>query len=148
MKNTDNKQGKLSADQRQEKICEVLETRGKIAVAELAEMFQVTMQTIRRDLKELNTQNRLSKSHGKAVKNESLFEPMFHSRLERNVDQKNAIGAAAVGLISDNDTIVCDATTTVYSFLCQIENRKNIAIFINSLIAARILHDKFLTGSL
>ena len=139
---------KLGADERREKICEVLEERGKVSVAALAEMFGVTMQTIRRDLKELNLQNRLAKSHGKALKVESLFEPMFHSRLERNIDEKCIIGRAACALVGDNDTIACDPTTTVYVFLRTLENRRNISVFINSFAAAKELQDKFLAGIL
>lgn len=141
-------QRKLGADERREKICEVLEERGRVSVAELAEMFGVTMQTIRRDLKELNLRNRLAKSHGKALKVESLFEPMFHARLERNIDQKRLIGEAACTLAADNDTIACDPTTTVYVFLRSLENRRNLSVFINSFVAARELQDKFLAGTL
>ena len=141
-------QRKLGADERREKICEVLEERGRVSVAELAEMFGVTMQTIRRDLKDLNLRNRLAKSHGKALKVESLFEPMFHARLERNIDQKRLIGEAACTLAADNDTIACDPTTTVYVFLRSLENRRNLSVFINSFVAARELQDKFLAGTL
>lgn len=134
--------------ERQKKIYDLLNTRGRISVADLAKMLNVTSQTIRRDLKILDEKNKLYMAHGQAIKNESLFEPIFQSRLERHIEEKNIIGFEATKLIKDNDTIACDATTTVYSFIHNLNNKTNLSVFINSFNSAKEIHDKFLNNSI
>ena len=79
---------KLTSEERQENICKHIDERGKISVAELAEIFAVSMQTIRRDLGILKSENKLDKVHGKAIKYTSLYEPMFNERLKKTTLRK------------------------------------------------------------
>ena len=139
---------KLTSEQRRESICKHIKERGKISVAELAEIFAVSMQTIRRDLGILKSENKLNKVHGKAIKYTSLYEPMFNERLKKNHLEKEAIGELAAGIVQDNDTFICDSTTSVYTFLKELNNVKNITVALNSFTSVQALQEKFLFGTL
>ncbi len=135
-------------NQRKEIICELLEEHEELSVADLAKQLQVTMQTIRRDLKELDRQNKLVKRHGKVLKNSLLYEPSFQERLNINLQEKAHIGHYAAGLISDNNTIFCDPTTTVYCFLQKLTGIKNLFISINSFVSMQTVQQKIRRGDI
>lgn len=101
----------MLAIERQREILNVLAQRGSARVAELAEMFNVTEETIRRDLDKLEEEGRVVRSHGGAVLAESRETP-YWQREYVNVAEKEAIAREATLLLEPNDTILLDASST------------------------------------
>ena len=101
------------AEQRQATILEGLEKAGAVTVAELAERFAVTGETIRRDLAKLADRGRLVRTHGGAVRVDgSEAESPFAVRRAARGDEKRAIGRFAAASIRAGDVIAIDASTT------------------------------------
>ncbi|MCL6443503.1 MAG: DeoR/GlpR family DNA-binding transcription regulator, partial [Alicyclobacillus sp.] len=104
----------LVAD-RHRKIVELVRQEGSIRVAELSRLFQVTEETIRRDLDRLESEGKVIRTHGGAVATEErpLEVPIEQREISR-IEQKRAIAAKAVQFVEEGDTISLDASTTAW----------------------------------
>jgi len=99
-------------EERQAKILELLTEKGKVIVKELAEMFNVTEDSIRKDLAALEAEGQLKRTYGGAVPlKEKLQITEAQKRRISDVEAKRKIAAAAVKIISPNDLIFLDAST-------------------------------------
>jgi len=98
------------ADRRLELIMSVLTTRGECRTRQLAEQFQLSEMTVRRDLQELEARGLLRRVHGGAV---LLNRDVDYSvRLKHDQAQKQVIGFAATRLLKSGQTVYLDAGTT------------------------------------
>jgi DeoR/GlpR family transcriptional regulator of sugar metabolism len=108
----------MLALERQQQILTLLEERGTVRTIDLAEEFQVTDETIRRDLQNLAENGQLARIHGGAS---SLSgRPTLQSFTERssiNVEKKRIIAQAAVQLIQPGRTYAFDSSTTVFELI-------------------------------
>lgn len=108
----------MLAPERQQQILTLLEERGTVRTIDLAEEFQVTDETIRRDLQILSDSGQLTRIHGGAS---SLSgRPKLQSFTERrsiNVDKKRAIALAALEYIQPGRTYAFDSSTTVFELV-------------------------------
>lgn len=101
--------------ERHREIVTVVDQRGSMRVTELADLFQVTEETIRRDLEKLEAQGKLLRSHGGAVSEKNMErETPFTEREIAHVTEKSAIAKEAVKRVEENDTIMLDASTTAW----------------------------------
>ena len=79
----------MLAIERRNAISEILSSRGKVIVSELAKEFSVTEETIRRDLDRLEKDGVATKTYGGAVAgNSSSTDIPYRVRLGVNVDKK------------------------------------------------------------
>jgi len=99
---------------RLDKIVQYLRENKVATIKELAELFNVTTMTIRRDFKELSEDNVVKLIPGGAIFNQQEENDVyFFSREEtRNKEEKSRIGEAAATLVQPNDTIVIDTGST------------------------------------
>jgi DeoR/GlpR family transcriptional regulator of sugar metabolism len=101
--------------ERHEKIIDLVNEKGSIRVSELSKVFNVTEETIRRDLEKLESEGKLQRSHGGAVSiKENEIEAPYFEREVRNVKEKLAVAEEAVKYVSVNDRIILDASTTAW----------------------------------
>ena len=99
-------------EERQAKILEMLEANGKVLVKELAEIFEVTEDSIRKDLGTLEADGKLRRTYGGAVPiQESLKMTEANKRRISDVEAKRKIATAAVKMISPQDYIFLDNST-------------------------------------
>lgn len=91
-------------------IMSALSARGECRTSQLAEQFQLSEMTIRRDLKELEAQGLLRRVHGGAVL--VNHDVGYSLRLEFGQRQKQLIGRAAARLLKSGQTLYLDAGTT------------------------------------
>ena len=99
-------------EERQAKILEMLEQNGKVLVKELAEIFGVTEDSIRKDLGALEMEGQLKRTYGGAVAiQEKLRVAEANRRRISEVEAKRKIAAAAVKLITPSDLIFLDTST-------------------------------------
>lgn len=127
-------------EERKNAILQGLERTGKVKVIDFAEKFQVSPETIRRDLVLLEEKGFLKRVYGGAVKKSyQAGEPPFMQRTTVNQEAKMIIGKAAANLIEDGDTIVIDVGTTMLELAKSIENKEGITIITNSLPVSSVL---------
>lgn len=129
----------MFSQERHQKIAEMLKKKSSIKVCELAEIFNVSESTIRRDLKQMEYNGLLSRTHGGAVGfSVTTFEPSFREKEDEMHDEKMLIGIKAASIIEDGDTIIIDSGTTTLEIAKNI-TAKNITVITNSIdIAAAI----------
>ncbi|EPX86021.1 DeoR/GlpR family DNA-binding transcription regulator [Salipiger mucosus] len=128
--------------ERQSKILEHLGRDGKVQTHRLAELFEVSRETIRRDLLELDQKGSLVRVHGGAVQSEReiLPEPAFSDRLVAHAEVKRAIGRTAAALIEPGATLHIDAGTTTRAFARElIQQHDDLRIITNSIEIAQML---------
>lgn len=118
---------------RQKEMIEMLSREGMITTAEAAQHFGVSIETIRRDLDQLEKQGILKKTYGGAeLKIQPHVWPApLKKRMESFRDSKAAIAARAATYIPDNCTVALDAGTTNLE-LCPFLNEKKNLIIISS----------------
>jgi DeoR family transcriptional regulator, fructose operon transcriptional repressor len=126
---------KLFIEERLSKIMEVLSKQKKVEVDQLTERFNVSGTTIRSDLRELQKQNLVRRTHGGAILKElgihSFTDPMYADRIERNLEQKISIGKVAAAMISDDDFVLIDDGSTTLQVVRAL-NPKTKATFLTN----------------
>ena len=128
--------------ERREKIIENLEQNGSITVEALAQKLEVTPTTIRRDLKYLEDNDRITRTFGGAVVKEGLVEEIAVAKKASAYQaEKKRIAREAEKLVEDGQTIVLDAgTTNMELALLLARGTKQISVVTDDiLIAARLL---------
>ena len=89
---------KMLKAERQDKILEILSLENKIIASELSVRLEVSEDTIRRDIKELDQRGLLKKVHSGAVKNGPLKED-FDARIDLNLEEKIRLAKKGAELI-------------------------------------------------
>ncbi|VDC20179.1 DeoR/GlpR family DNA-binding transcription regulator [Pseudogemmobacter humi] len=127
--------------ERQAKILGLLTARQKVSTSQLALEFDVSRETIRRDLLEMEERALLTRVHGGAMLSDHVIEPepAFEKRRGHNAEQKSAIGRMALTLIPEGSTCFIDTGTTTIAFARELMARGNIRVITNSLEIARIM---------
>jgi DeoR family fructose operon transcriptional repressor len=103
------------AAERQQAMTQLVRERGRISVVELAERYDVTTETVRRDLSILEDRHLIRRVHGGAVPADALtlIEMGLPDRDVSRIEQKQRIAAAAVDLLPRADsTVLIDAGST------------------------------------
>jgi len=120
--------------ERLEIIKEIVLKEKKVYVSKLSEKFNVTEETIRRDLEKLELQGIVTRSYGGAILNsEKTNEDIpFYKRSKTNIESKQYIAMKAVEFIKEGSTIVADCSSTVLETLKLIKDRKDVTIITNS----------------
>ncbi|WP_328299163.1 DeoR/GlpR family DNA-binding transcription regulator [Streptomyces sp. NBC_00435] len=104
----------MYAPERQQEILRLAHEAGRVDVLSLAEQFQVTAETVRRDLKALDRAGLVRRVHGGAIPAGRLdFEPDLTEREATAADEKDRIAAAALAELPDGGSAVLDAGSTV-----------------------------------
>jgi DeoR/GlpR family transcriptional regulator of sugar metabolism len=126
----------LFVQERWERIHEVLEQDGRATVEELADRFNVSRSTIRRDLLEMHRLNLLVRTRGGAVKPVPVaFDRPLSVSETLNLAAKAKIGQLAASLIADGETVMVDAGSTTLQVVKHLE-AVNITLVTNSFDAA------------
>lgn len=103
----------MYATERQQEILSKSRLDGRVEVRELAELLDVTPETVRRDLTALERRGLLHRVHGGAIPVERLgFEPAVAERESVMSAQKERIARAALDELPDGGAIILDAGTT------------------------------------
>ncbi|MCO0597518.1 DeoR/GlpR family DNA-binding transcription regulator [Peribacillus butanolivorans] len=128
--------------ERQRKIVELVNERLSIRVSELSDVFNVTEETIRRDLERLEKEELLRRSHGGAVSIEkNNMETPYTEREILNSTEKKVIALEGVKLINPGDQIVLDASTTAWFMAKELEDMP-LTVITNSIKVAIELSKK------
>ena len=133
----------MLAIERRNAIIARLNMDGKVIVTDLAQEFDVTEETIRRDLEKLDKEGIAKKTYGGAVANQSLNVDLPSSvRKRANVELKQRIAEKISGMINDGDYVMLDASSTAMYVVKCIKQKKNITLITNSVEILVDLADK------
>jgi DeoR/GlpR family transcriptional regulator of sugar metabolism len=97
--------------ERRERILETLRTQGKVLVAELADSMQVSIDTIRRDLKQLATEGLVRRVHGGALAAAPFPQPVAE-RSAQDSNVKRELGQRAAAMIQPKNLVLFDGGST------------------------------------
>ena len=97
---------------RQHEILSIARQAGKVTVEELAERFEVTPQTIRKDLNDLCEQRLLTRTHGGALLSSGVENVAYEARRQLAAAEKQLIGQRAAQLIPNNSSLFVNIGTT------------------------------------
>ena len=124
----------MFAQERQQKITELLERRRKIGVYDLQRELGVSPATLRRDLSHLQRIGKLVRTHG-GVLHASFRtgEPAFERKIRAAAAAKAKIAVAAARLVPPNATLFIDAGTSTLELGRILLGRDDLTLFTNSL---------------
>jgi DeoR family transcriptional regulator, fructose operon transcriptional repressor len=99
--------------QRRHAILAAVRAEDAASAEALARQFDVSVETIRRDLRALHSDGLLERVYGGATRPSGRSsEGTFSARSVRNIERKRAVAALAASLIEPDDTVVIDVGTT------------------------------------
>lgn len=112
----------MFANQRQDEIYNLIKEKGNVTVDELVKKFDVSIETIRRDLIFLEKANSIRRVHGGAISIQAgRKQEKFKKRLDENRPEKRELAQTAINLIEEGDFISIDAGTTSIELVDEIK---------------------------
>ncbi|WP_297774214.1 DeoR/GlpR family DNA-binding transcription regulator [uncultured Roseovarius sp.] len=129
----------MSQTFRQPDILEIARAEGKVTVEGLAERFDVTVQTIRRDLTELANAGKLERVHGGAILPSGVSNILYEERRRLNEPAKQAIARACAAAIPDDASLFLDIGTTTEAVARELMDHRNLMVVTNNMNVAQIL---------
>jgi len=130
------------AEERQQAIADLLSLRGRLSVTELAAEYDVTTETVRRDLSLLERAGVVRRVHGGAVPAEALtvLEARVDDRDRARAVEKERIAKAALDLLPrTGGSVLLDAGTTTARLAAMLPRDLSLTVITNAVpIAARL----------
>ncbi len=125
---------------RQQDILTAARNDGRVGVDSLAQTFDVTPQTIRRDLNDLCQRGLLSRVHGGAMPANSVSNVDYEERRNLASAEKRAIGAAAATLIPENSSVMVNIGTTTEQVARALTGHTGLVVITNNINVVNILN--------
>ena len=126
--------------QRQNEILALARSQGRVGVEELAARFEVTPQTIRKDLNDLCERRLLSRIHGGAVLASGVENIAYEARRFIAQAEKQAIGAAAARLVPNNASLFINIGTTTEEVARALAQHEDLLVITNNINVATLLY--------
>lgn len=119
---------------RLEEMQQYIHDMGKVSVSELSKRWEITEETVRRDLDKMELAGMLTRIHGGAIWNESIRNEgvYFYQRQRRNFAAKRKLALRASPLIKESEVIFADASSTVLEALRLVKDEPNLIVVTNS----------------
>lgn len=130
-------------NKRQNEIVRYLSEVKFAKIEQLAEVFHVSIETIRRDLLELEKDSSIKRIRGGAVYNNLRAQEIEYERkMEKNQMEKHAIAKLASEYINDGDAIaISNGTTSLALAKCLADQKKQLTVITNSPDVASVLNE-------
>jgi DeoR/GlpR family transcriptional regulator of sugar metabolism len=127
--------------ERRQRLLATLKEQPGIRIPELSKILEVSEGTVRNDLNALSDQGQLTRVRGGAQVNDESNDQnaAFTARAGINTDKKECIARHAAELIVDGDSILLDASSTVYHLAYYLHDRRNLRIITNGIEVGRVL---------
>ncbi|URQ60744.1 DeoR/GlpR family DNA-binding transcription regulator [Pantoea alhagi] len=130
----------LTGNPRHDRLLTLIAERGYMNIDELAQLLDVSTQTVRRDIRKLSDQGLITRHHGGAGRASSVVNTAFEQREVSLTQEKRAIAEAIADYIPDGSTIFITIGTTVEHVARALLNHNHLRIITNSLRVAHILY--------
>lgn len=133
----------MNITDRHQLILQKLHEKGRVDIQELSDLLQVSGVTIRKDLKLLEERNLLFRTRGGgSIENPYAVEKPINEKEYINVEQKKKIAKAAVGLITNTDSIIIGSGTTVFELSRCLYPSKHLIVITPALKVALELYNR------
>lgn len=129
----------MNHSKRHNDILRLLQQDGTVTIAELARKLDVSLETVRRDIKPLTTNGMVVKMHGAVCLPSIVGEAPFEKRMRENSEAKKAIAVATASTIRDGDSIMLDTGTTTSFLARELLGHRRLTVVTNSSDIARTL---------
>jgi DeoR/GlpR family transcriptional regulator of sugar metabolism len=135
----------MFSEERRDEILRLLHTNGRVQVKELADMFTMSIDSIRRDLSIMEEKGLLKRTHGGAilgakVRNTTTPESLA-SRFSEGTPYQNAISKKAASFIQEKDTVFISGTGIHFGMMKHLPEF-NFTVVTNSIHVADTLKDR------
>ena len=124
---------------RQTDILDTAHAQGTIRIGQLATDMQVSLETIRRDIRPLVDDGKLLKSHGAVSLAPAAIEAPFERRMRELATEKRLIAQHLANKINDGDSVMMDTGTTTSILARELLTKSGLTIVTNSSDVARTL---------
>jgi DeoR/GlpR family transcriptional regulator of sugar metabolism len=131
----------MLTDERRHRILERLRVQGRVLASDLVTEFEVSPDTVRRDLRELDDAGALRRVHGGALPRRGDSDPL-PIRARRAPEAKASIARRAAQLVSDGQVVMLDGGTTTLEVARALPERLRATVVTNSLPIALELADR------
>ena len=125
---------------RQTEILNIARASGRVLVEDLARRFEVSAQTIRKDLNDLCEQRVLTRIHGGAMIASGVENLAYEARRFVAAEEKKAIGAAAAALIPNGCSLFINIGTTTEEVASALTSHEDLLVITNNLNVAMLLY--------
>ena len=125
-------------EERQHLILDLLHKNGKVLAGELSQQLNVSEDTIRRDLRELDEAGKMVRVHGGGLPR-SPARTNFSERMKQWPEAKTAISRAALQHIHDGQVVILDGSTTTLYLAENLPATLRASIITNSPVIADTL---------
>lgn len=129
--------------QRIQEIKQLFVSKKNVTNKELCDTFNISIETVRRDLNLLESQGFIRKVYGGATLAEFSQAPVavdeWSIRINTNIESKHLIAEYTVDMIPDGSTIFLDSGTSIYEVATLLKGRSNITVLTNSIRIAEVL---------
>lgn len=123
----------MLAIERRNHILEKLQAEKRVVVSELSQEYQVSEETIRRDLEKLENDGLVIKSYGGAVLNEhSIFDLPFNIRKNQKIVEKKEMAKLLMDEVRDGEALMLDASSTDVYVAKALKEKKKLTVITNS----------------
>ncbi len=121
---------------RKSRIATYIAEAGQVTVADLARRFGVSVDTIRRDLDQLDAEGVLIRTHGGAMSTSAIpwHDTQLDDRTRLRPHEKDTIARLAVGLVDDGSVLLINGGTTTLALASHLSERRELIIATNSLV--------------
>jgi DeoR family glycerol-3-phosphate regulon repressor len=126
---------------RQSDILGLARQGGRVGVDALADRFDVSPQTIRKDLNELCDMQLLDRVHGGAVFRSGVVNYGYDARRKVAAEDKHKIGELAASLIPDNSSVLLNIGTTTEQVAHALRRHQGLLVITNNINVVQILGD-------
>ena len=123
----------MSVIKRHDEILRLVRESDSIEVEDLATAFGVTTQTIRQDLRSLDTQGFLKRTHGGARKLDTVTTRDYAARRAQSSAEKQSIGLAAAALIPDRCSVMLNIGTTTEQVAQALRHHSELMVISNNI---------------
>ncbi len=125
---------------RQSEILNHARAFGRVMVDDLVRRFEVSAQTIRKDLNDLCDQRLLTRIHGGAIVASGVENLAYEARRFVAAEEKKAIGVAAAAQIPNGSSLFINIGTTTEEVASALTNHENLLVITNNLNVAMMLY--------
>ena len=127
------------SDDRRQHILELARDRGHVAAAELAHRFDVSVQTVRKDLNRLCAERLLLRTHGGAKLASSVENMSYEARRSLAAEQKGAIGRAVAALVPEAASLFVNIGTTTEAVAAALLGHGRLMVITNNINVASLM---------
>lgn len=127
---------------RKAKIAAYVTENGQVTVNALARAFNVSPDTIRRDLDQLDSEGALIRTHGGAMSTSAVpwHDTQLDDRLRLRPQEKDTIGRLAASLVEDGNVLLINGGTTTLRLAHHLQERRSLIVATNSLLLPSTLN--------